>query len=514
MNFWKSLIIFIFPFFVIGQNNSISIQSFYKDQLYNTFKGKSYQGNDFLPCLESEFNLPHLIRDSSKQYYFITSLLYKKHLVELKGENYNLYFSPVIELSIGENLDDSIPKPKKFQNTRGFVVEGNFFKNLSFTSSFYENQARFTEYQSNYFKINGELYPSFNSYSPQNAVIPGSARTKPFKTDGFDYAYSFGNIIYKLNKRITVLGGNNAHFIGAGYRSLFLSDNSFNFPYVQGDIKLSSKWSFTYMRGKLLNLMRRQYTQSAEAYYIPKAFSVNYLTYKANDKLTLSLFEGTIWSKGDSVSSKKVNPIFYNPIPGVSQMYSDNQHYGILGLNMRFRVSNSFMTYSQLATSGFNQYAFQIGVRKYTSILGVNNTLFQFEFNTIPSNMYISNSNHLLSYSNGNLPLAHVLGCGFNEFISRINYEYQRFYIDFKFIFTGLKAYQASQLNGFSYSKIKQTGSLQNHSIEIGYRFNKKINLTIFANYIYRNNQANNSPITKFGSIGIKTSLTNRYIDF
>ncbi len=268
------------------------------------------------------------------------------------------------------------------------------------------------------------------------------------------------------------------------------------------------------MRGKLLNLMRRQYTQSAEAYYIPKAFSVNYLTYKPSEKITVSLFEGEIWSKGDSISSQKVDPLFYNPIPGISQLASAKQHFGITGLNLCYRLSPSLLTYSQLATSSFKQFAFQIGLRKYASILGLNNTLFQFELNTIPANMYVSNGNHLLSYSNGNLPMAHILGCGFNEFISRINYEYQRFYIDLKFIFTGLKDYQPTQLNGFSYVKTKETGSLQNHSIEIGYRCNKKVNLCVFANYIYRNNQATNSPITKFGSIGVKTGLTNRYTDF
>ncbi len=194
MKLVKWLIFCLFPIVDYGQQNTVSIQSFYKDQLYNSFKGKTYKGNDFLPCTENEFDLPNLIRDSSKQYYVLTSILYKKHLIELSGENYNVTFSPVIELSLGKDLEDSLPQPRKFQNTRGFYIEGDFFKNFSFSSSFYENQARFTEYQSNYFKQNGELYPTYNSYSPQNAVIPGSARTKPFKTDGFDYAYAFGNL--------------------------------------------------------------------------------------------------------------------------------------------------------------------------------------------------------------------------------------------------------------------------------------------------------------------------------
>ena len=137
-----------------AQNNTISLNQFYKDQLYSSFKGKIYQGGDFLPCLESEFDLPNYIRDSSKQYYLLTSLLYKKHLIELKGDDYYITFSPTIELSVGRNKEDSI-QPRKFQNTRGFIIEGDFFKNFSFSSSFYENQARFTEYQTDYFISNG-----------------------------------------------------------------------------------------------------------------------------------------------------------------------------------------------------------------------------------------------------------------------------------------------------------------------------------------------------------------------
>ena len=495
-----------------AQNNTISLNQFFKDQLYSSFKGKIYQGGDFLPCLESEFDLPNYIRDSSKQYYLLTSLLYKKHLIELKGDDYYITFSPTIELSVGRNKEDSI-QPRKFQNTRGFIIEGDFFKNFSFSSSFYENQARFTEYQTDYFISNGELYPTYNSYSPQNAVIPGGARTKPFKDNGFDYAYAFGNIAYKVNNRLTLLAGNNSHFIGAGYRSLLLSDNSFNSPYIQSNYKLSSKWDFTYLRSKLMNLMRRQYTSSAEAYYIPKALSVNYLTYKPTEKLVLSLFEGIIWSKGDSIASKSVKPLFYNPVPLLGTLIQ-NDKYNIIGLNVKYRLSDYLLAYSQLSTAYFLDFGFQIGVRKYASLLGVNNMMVQLEYNTVPSNLYESSDNHLLSYSNGNLPLAHVLGSGFHEFISRVNYEYKRFYIDFKFIFTALRNYQVTRLNGFSSENIEQNGGLQNHAVEVGYRFNRKVNLSVFGAYIYRNDQSTSTPITQFFSFGLKTALTNRYTDF
>ena len=236
----RFLLLFILSFSsndFLSQQNTVSINSFYKDQLYAPQKNGNYNGGDFLPVIESEYNLPKYISDSTKQYYKVTSILFKKHLIELKGDDYYFTISPVFDLSIGKNSKDDSLAPRKFQNTRGFFIEGDFFDKFSFSSSFYENQARFTEYQKEYYESLGELYPSGNGYNVQNAVIPGGARTKPFKEDGFDYAYAFGNVVYKFNKSLTFIAGNDNRFIGSGYRSLLLSDNSLNSPYFQANIR-------------------------------------------------------------------------------------------------------------------------------------------------------------------------------------------------------------------------------------------------------------------------------------
>jgi len=512
----KSFVIIIILFFcfqLVAQNNTIPISSFYKDQLYAPQKKGNYSGGDFLPISENEYNLPAFIADSSKQYYQVSTILFKKHLIELKGEDYYFTISPVMNLAVGKNKDDDSLAPKKFQNTRGFVVEGDFFKNVSFSSSFYENQARFTEYQSTYFRSLGELYPAGNGYSAQNAVVPSGARTKPFKVDGYDYAFAFGNIIYKVNKRITLKTGNDQHFIGAGYRSLLLSDNSLNTPYIQGNIKISDKLSFVYLRARMLNLLRRPYTSSAEAYYEPKGFSVNYLTYKANEKLVLSLFDGGVWSKGDSISSKKVNGMFYNPIPFLNGSIVEKEDlFSLTGLNVSYAVTDRLKCYGQLATSDFKSTGYQLGIRFY-NFASFKKALLQLEYNNVPSSLYLAN-NSRLSYSNGNLPLAHVKGNGFQEFVGRINYEYQRFYIDVKLVLYTLKDHQNTVLNAFANDKSIVSGNIQHHTYEIGYRFNKKINLQVFGSYLYRQDNATSSPITQFFSVGIRTGLINHYNDF
>lgn len=504
---------FIFSFVFVAQNNTVSLNNFYKDQLYAPQKNGNYQGGDFLPITENEYNLPAYIADSAKQYYQITTILFKKHLVELKGDDYYFTISPVMDLSIGKNKDDDSLAPKKFQNTRGFVVEGDFFKNVSFSSSFYENQARFTEYQSIYYKSIGELYPSGNGYNAQNAVVPGGARTKPFKSDGFDYAYAFGNVVYRINKKITLIGGNDQHFVGAGYRSLLLSDNSLNTPYVQGKFRISDKFSFVYMRARMLNLLRRPFTSSAEAYYEPKGFSTNYLTYKISDKFIISLFDGGVWSKGDSITSTKVNGMFYNPIPFLSNiLVSKDKMFSLTGLNLTYSVNNRLRLYGQLATSDFITTGYQLGLRLY-NFASLKKALIQLEYNNVPSTLYLAD-NRRLSYSNSNLPLAHTKGNGFQEFIGRINYEYQRFYIDVKIVLYTLKDHQNTVLNAHSNNKDILNGKIQHQYFELGYRFNKKINLDLFGSFLYRQDRSSSFPNTQFFSVGIRTCLLNHYNDF
>lgn len=508
-------LLFFSPIILFSQQNLLPISSYFKDKLFSPFNSSSFSNGSFLPACESEFNLHTKLADSSKQYYAFTSILMKKHMVEIKGEDYYLTISPTIEVSYGEDKGDTIPS-KKFQNTRGFHIEGDLFKNFSFSTSFYENQARYTNYEKAYYLSVGELYPQYQGYSSQNAVIPGAGRTKPFKGDGFDFAYAIGNFVYSVNNKIKVIAGNNSHFIGSGYRSLLLSDNSINAPYFQTNIKISDKWSFIYMRARLINLMRRPFTTSDEAYYEPKALSTNYITYKASKKLNISLFEGMIWSKGDSVTSTKVNPLFYNPLPGISEIAITNKNSmsSLIGINSEYLFTEKHRVYSQVAISNFDSknIGFQIGYRGY-NFGTLKNFLLQVEYNNVPSQLY-SSSNKRLNYSHYNLPLAHTKGNSFQEFIIRSNYEYQRFYIDVKIIIYKLEGFKSGSLLAITKNSVAQIGQLQHEQIEVGYRFNRKMNLTLFGSYVYRNDTSASTAITQFFNLGIRTGLINHYNDF
>ncbi len=501
---------------VFGQQNYLSIHSFYKDQLFANKLDQPYNGGSFFPVRESEYNLIPAINDSSKQYYDFTHILFQKHLIEVKGEDFYLTIDPVLDFSGGKNLEDTISR-RLFQNTRGFHVEGDFFKNFSFSTTLYENQARFNSYESAYYSSMGELYPRPDStYSTQNAVVPGSGRTKSFKGDGFDYSSAEGYFVYTPIKSLAISIGNNMQFVGDGYRSLLLSDNSFNAPYFRTDWKINSKFSFTYLRSRQLNLMRRPAFGAAESYYESKGYSVNYFTYQPTKKISISLFESGNWNRGDSLVSRNVNPLYYNPIPFVSglALKNKNEVVSLLGLNLSYQLAKHHRVYSQFAINDYdgNKTAFQFGYRGY-DYFGIGDFMLQAEYNYVANGTY-ETSNRRLNNIHFNLPVAHVKGNGFQEFLLRSNFEYKRAYIDLTFIYYLTSNYSSTALLPVYDVMPRSSNDILYENLEVGYRFNRKMNLMLFANWTYR--AEINSALLGTNSIqvGLKTGLRNSYKDF
>lgn len=504
-------------FTAFSQVNHLPLNHFYKDRLYySTAKMKGYTGNSFFPATEDQYDLHTKIQDTSKQYYLFTEHLFKKHFLEFKGKNYYLTISPVFDFSLRKDFADTSAR-KLFQNTRGFHIEGDLFHNFSFSTSFYENQSRNPLYQSMYFNAIGESYINHgdSSYYTDNAVIPGLGRTKPFKGDGYDYAFAMGDIIYKPFKVLTLSAGNTRKFIGDGYRSLLLSDNSFSAPFFQANYRFAPRWEFVYLRSRLMNLLRRPASTTVEAYYDPKVMAVNYVSFAATDNLTISLFEGTIYSKGDSVVSKKASPWMYNPVPVVGAFVTTaDEANSVLGINIGYTVIPSIRLYSQLAWNPRHKGAgAQLGIR-IMEPWKVNNLFLQLEGNYTSANLYRS-TNPRLNYSHFNLPLAHTKGEGFAEVLVRANYEYKRMYADLKTIVYSLKNYSQTSLLALYDTGTRNSGTIVHTALEAGYRFNRKMNFTVFVSYVFRTASIGGaSQLTNVAGVGIKTGLINSYTDF
>jgi hypothetical protein len=517
MNKFCFLLLFFLSFTLFGQQNLLPISSYYKDQLLAP-RGNSYGlGSSFYPRSEGGYNLASAIRDSSKQYYQLTERLFKKHLFEIKGEGYKMYISPVLNLALGKDYSDSNER-RLFNNTRGFLVEVDIMDKFSFSTTLYENQNRFTQYESAYYRAAGERYPNplDSTYFIDNAVIPGGARTKPFKGDAFDYAYAIGNIVYAPKSFLRFMVGNNSNFVGEGYRTLFLSDNSVPSIYFRTDARISKRLDYTILRSKQFNLLRRQNYTTVEAYYQPKLFSSQFLNFIVSDKLSLSLFEGSYWNVGDSVSSKALNGAYYVPLPFIGGLIANNLNEvnTTSGFQMTYLPIDKLRVYGQLALSNWNSKSIgsQIGLRYY-SPFGLKEGLLQLEYNNVPKRLYLS-ENSSINYSSTNLPSAHPKGNGFQEFVMRFNFAKNRVYADVKSILYLLKDYESGNLIASNYNLTAQTGSIYHQQLELGYRVNKNMNLEIFLQHVYRSTSFTGDRPTNAVYFGLRTGLINHYNDF
>ena len=494
-----------------GQSQLEPIGTYFKDQLYKKNTSASFlpisKNQEKWTCMFGVRKNDTLLPSKTKRYR-------DEHLIKVKGEDFKLEISPLFHFSLGNDFLDS-NNQSLYQNSRGLIILGDITPRFSFSSSFYENQARFSSYENAFMSEHGEIYPTINNqYNVQNAVVPGAARTKPFKNGGFDYGYAIGNFIFRASKNITVMAGNNQQFIGAGYRSLLLSDNSIGSPYVRVDYQFLPRWSFNYLRSRLLNLVRKPNYTTVEGYYQPKGLAVNYISFAATSRLTISLFDGAIWAKGDSIKTSALNPLYYSPVPFLAHLVSDSTAYAITGLNFNWVINSKIRLYGQAAFASGQKVetAFQLGCRSY-EFLRINPLFLQLEYNQVSSHMYQAPA-QFLSYSQYNLPLAHTKGNGFRELIVRINWRWKCFSAEGKSIVYQLIDHQKNSLLPITKYSTPDNNWLALEQVELSYQINKKLNLSVFSNLTYRFNSPSTDQKNLLLNVGIRTSLINHYNDY
>ena len=113
-----------------------------------------------------------------------------------------------------------------WNNTRGIIADGKLGDRFTYHSSFLENQSFFPSYITN--EVLGK----------SAWIIPGQGESSWSPDSTFDYSMASGHLSYKLSKFSDVQFGTGKNFIGDGYRSMILSDNAFNYPYLRIQTKV------------------------------------------------------------------------------------------------------------------------------------------------------------------------------------------------------------------------------------------------------------------------------------
>ncbi len=338
---------------------------------------------------------------------------------EVNTRDFSLRVNPMFNFFIGQQKDDP---ELVFVNQRGLEVRGRVDDKVFFYTNLVESQARFADYVTQRIEeFKAIPYAgNYKKYSPRVLDV----------TDAYDFNQATAYIGFKATRHVGIQLGHGKHFIGNGYRSLFLSDAS-NYAFY---LKLSTHvWRFHY-QNLFLELSPIGANNLGNNTRIPKKYAaIHYLNYKISPRLAVGLFEATVFNRSRQFELQYLNPlILYRTVEGMIGS-PDNV---LVGFDGRWNFLDRFQVYSQFLLDEFlfsalvkpeekgwwgNKYGFQAGL-KYINAFGVDHLDLQLEYNTVRPYTY-SHYDSLDSYTHYNQPLAHPLLANFKEAIILLRYQ-------------------------------------------------------------------------------------------
>ena len=528
------LILFLIAFVASAQQQLIRIDSYSREKTAKEINKNNLQiHTSFKPLIKSQFidktNIDSTLYEYGRDSVFLAT---RKHpvwwkklrtedLIIVNEGDFRLRINPLFNFSMGKNtINDS----SLSINSRGIIIEGDITDKLSFVSEFHENQAFFPNY--------------IRDYSKKHHVVPGQGRLRNFEGWGFDYANASGSISFTPIKQLNFTLGHGKHFIGDGYRSLIMSDNSFYYPYFKIATTLG-KFQYSYM---LTSFQSASSADSKTLVYQRKHGSFLFLNYLVTKRIQVGLFEGVMFKTSDSTSNNNFSANFLNPIiltRSIGYGLSDENNV-LLGLTAKIDLIAGIQFYGQfmLDDDVSKKNGWQIGVKDF-DLFGAKNLYFQAEYNQVRPYSY-AHSDINQSWTYYNQPFANPLGAGFKEFILIAQYRFKDFIIRIKnnYVVTAEDYYIGAEplnsnnssntnlgvdvflsddnatLKPISSSKIGQENEIyiNNFNLSFAYLVNPITNFQVFVEY--QNRKHSTYGETNFYYFGIRTSLSNVYFDF
>lgn len=428
--------------------------------------------------------------------------LFRASLVEIKdsASKVSLEINPLLNVYAGRDLEDTT-STTLYNNTRGFELTGRIGDKLFFGSRFYENQAVFPGY--------------ITSYVNATQVVPGQGRTKPFKTTGFDFAQATGYVTWMPKKWLHIELGNGKHFVGHGYRSMLLSDQSFSYPYLRvGTSLLDGKLQVDMISATLQNLNRIPRTSATEPLFQRKGATFFVVNYKPVKWLQVGLFEATMWQVQDTSGSLPFQWMRLNPVPMVNTAVNglDGVNNGYIGLSGEVRPVKWAAAYGQLGIDKVRamKYAYQMGIKAYWWKFTL-----RAEYNSAQDFMYRADP-VLQNYSHYNESLAHPVGAYFDEVLLQLNFRHKRWF--------ARAQYNTINYRDFGNNIFMKPDAIpvttNEHKIDVvkmeaGWIINPINQMCLFGGVLQRTETISSvKNKTLLVHVGIRTNLRNLYYDF
>lgn len=449
--------------------------------------------------------------------------LVNKNAVEIAKGKFKVILNPII--NIGLTLER-----RNSQNTTLLETSGGLNLKSSFSKK-WSGQLIFL--------VDNSAYPShIDSLVRTKNVSPGYGYSKNRQA-----LYSQGNLTFTPNKTFAFQAGYGKHFIGDGYRSLFLSDYANSYPYLKATANI---WKIKYM-ALYTNFQDVRFSNGNFNKYQDKFSAIHYLSYNATKWLNIGFFESIVWQAGEKDFYRAYDISYFNPIIFLrpvefSQGSSDN---ALMGASFKVRVKKKNIFYSQFLLDEFllnelrsgngwwaNKFGIQLGLKAY-DFLWVKNLQLQLEYNVVRPFTYSyshisSPGSTLQNYGHFSLPLAHPLGANFKEAVGGLSYRKKRWVVEALATFSqvgldtangniGQDIYQPYNNRDAEYGHFITQGlktDILNSTLQFSYVLNPSSQMILqvgVSNRIYKNMQENSSSNMIF--VGLKTAIINRYFD-
>ena len=416
----------------------------------------------------------------------------------------------------------------------GIWLEADFGEKLNAEIMYAEGVGRFNGYRRNI----------VNEYN----AVPGMGYYYPNNNGGGQFRFLQAQVSYTPSKYFNATLGNGKNFFGEGYRSLLLSDNANNHPYLRLSTNI---WKLKYVN-VFSNFSDTRFSDGIRSKFYNKMSATHYLSYNVNKKLNISIFETVVWESRDTSGAFNYDYTYLNPVifyrPVEYAMGSPDRV--LIGANISYNFNGKNILYGQMVLDEFiakeiradivaavrqdtsivsgwwgNKYGFQLGF-KALDLFKIDGLRWQTEINLVRPYTYTHGSVYQ-SYTHFSQPLAHPLGANFYEFLSILHYQNKRW------IFRAQGNYQIVgkdsgenfgnnlmvSYNSRPFEHGHRIGQGERNNIlytdfSVNYLLNQKSNLSLEAGFTNRMLTVNeNRKHERFVYFGIKSLLFNSYFD-
>ncbi len=486
---------------------------------------------------------------------YILNSLFNDDFIRLRNDNYYIAINPYIDFELGSDGHRTT-----WVNTRGAEIKGTIGRQFAFYTNIKENQAVFPEY--------------IDAYCATAKVVPGQGFANKFKENGRDFTNASAYVAYRPLEWFDATLGYGKNFIGDGYRSMMLSDNAANYPYL----KLKAEfWRIQYTC--MYAQMTDRNTVMADNTYARKWSVIHYLDFAVTKRFNIGFFDAVVAaaqthqqvmvndSTYTTIDMKRgfdfqyINPIIF--LRSAEYYAGKSPDNAVLGVNMSYILGKHTTLYGQfvldeMTVSRFtefkgyrhNKQAYQLGVKSY-DCFGVKNLFLQLEGNIVRPYMYSHTTQGVEisigenNYAHYNEPLAHPWGANLWEMVLRGQYNWNRMYFQYRLNYGqygddwdvennvwanyGHNVYNdyhiAVDLDFDENGKPTQNGhylltgrktTVVMNDVIVSYMVNPAYNMNVFAEVTHRHFAAEGLDTQNdfIFSFGIRTSLDRKYYDF